>query len=316
VGHFSEDVNAFAVAGVDNPPLHLLTDGVSGANGVYLYTPTSAFPSHGWLSSNFWVDVAFTPAVALPPSVLTTSLPSGVNGIAYSATLGSSGAAPYTWSVASGALPAGLTLNAATGVISGTPTGTGTSSFTVQVTDANGLSATRALSVTVVASSSVSIWPSTAVPTVADCGVNGVGAELGVKFRTDVNGYVTGIRFYKAVANNGTHIGNLWTSTGTLLATAIFTSETGSGWQQVTFPAPVAVIANTVYVASYHTDVGHFSEDVNAFAVAGVDNPPLHLLTDGVSGANGVYLYTPTSAFPSHGWLSSNFWVDVAFTPG
>ena len=82
--------------------------------------------------------------------------------------------------------------------------------------------------------------------------------ELGVKFRSDVDGFITGVRFYKGAANTGTHIGNLWTSTGTLLATATFTSET-SGWQQVSFGAPVAITANTTYVASYHTNVGHYS---------------------------------------------------------
>ena len=73
-----------------------------------------------------------------------------------------------------------------------------------------------------------------------------------MKFRSDVAGYVTGVRFYKAAGNTGTHVGNLWSSTGTRLATATFTGETASGWQQVTFSPPVAIAANTVYVASYH----------------------------------------------------------------
>ena len=80
-----------------------------------------------------------------------------------------------------------------------------------------------------------------------------------MKFRSDSSGYITGIRFYKASTNTGTHVGNLWTSTGTRLATATFTSETASGWQQVNFATPVAITANTVYVASYHTNVGHYN---------------------------------------------------------
>jgi large repetitive protein len=59
------------------------------------------------------------------------------------------GATPYTWSLASGALPAGLSLNAATGEISGTPTTAGTANFTVQVTGANGLANTGPLSIEV-----------------------------------------------------------------------------------------------------------------------------------------------------------------------
>ena len=138
--------------------------------------------------------------------------------------------------------------------------------------------------------------------------------ELGVKFRADSSGYITGIRFYKASANTGTHVGNLWTSNGTLLATATFTNETASGWQQVNFSTPVAITANTVYVASYHTNTGHYSDDLNYFAGKGVDNPPLHALADGVSGVNGVFAYGSTSSFPNQGWKSSNYWVDVVFS--
>lgn len=81
-----------------------------------------------------------------PPSVTTASLSAGTVGTAYSATLAATnGVAPYSWSVTVGALPAGLTLSA-TGTISGTPTAYGTSSFTVQVKDADGFTATAALS--------------------------------------------------------------------------------------------------------------------------------------------------------------------------
>jgi hypothetical protein len=138
--------------------------------------------------------------------------------------------------------------------------------------------------------------------------------ELGVKFRADSSSFITGIRFYKASANTGTHVGNLWTSNGTLLATATFSNETDSGWQQVNFSTPVAITANTVYVASYHTNTGHYSDDLNYFAGQGVDSPPLHALADGVSGVNGVFAYGSTSIFPDQGWKSSNYWVDVVFS--
>ena len=80
-----------------------------------------------------------------------------------------------------------------------------------------------------------------------------------MKFRSDVAGTITGIRFYKASANGGTHTGSLWTTNGTRLATATFTGETTSGWQQVNFTTPVAITASTVYVASYHAGSGHYS---------------------------------------------------------
>ncbi len=43
-----------------------------------------------------------------------------------------------------------------------------------------------------------------------------------MKFTSDIAGLVTGVRFYKAPTNTGTHIGSLWSATGTLLATATF----------------------------------------------------------------------------------------------
>src|SRR6266403_1504625 len=156
------------------------------------------------------------------------------------------------------------------------------------------------------------IWPSTSTPTTTDTGSNSP-LELGVQFRSDSSGYITGIRFYKSAANTGTHIGNLWNGLGTLLASATFTGESASGWQQVNFSNPVAVTANTVYVASYHTNAGHFSDDLNYFVASGVDNAPLHALANGAGSVNGVYAFGSTSLFPANGYISSNFWVDVVF---
>jgi Putative Ig domain len=88
--------------------------------------------------------------VAQAPTITTTSLPSGTQNTTYNATLSASGGVtPYTWSVVSGSLPAGLSLAQSTGVISGTPTGTGTSNFTAQVKDSNSQTATKALSITI-----------------------------------------------------------------------------------------------------------------------------------------------------------------------
>ncbi|HYG36610.1 MAG TPA: DUF4082 domain-containing protein, partial [Clostridia bacterium] len=160
------------------------------------------------------------------------------------------------------------------------------------------------------------IWPSTAVPATPDGGADR-SVELGVKFRSDVAGSILGIRFYKHSANSGTHVGSLWTSTGTRLATATFNNESASGWQQVNFTTPVPIAANTVYVASYHCDNGHYSADRNYFTGKGMDSPPLHALASGVSGANGVYRYSSNrSVFPNQSWMAANYWVDVVFQTG
>jgi len=167
--------------------------------------------------------------------------------------------------------------------------------------------------ITVTGTTFSTIWPTSTVPGIADSGPDSA-VELGVKFRSDVSGNIIGVRFYKGTGNTGTHVGNLWTSTGTRMATATFSGETASGWQQVNFSSPVAITANTVYVASYHTNVGHYSDDQNYFTGNGVDRPPLHALANGVSGVDGVYAYGSASSFPSLGYNSSNYWVDVAFS--
>jgi hypothetical protein len=95
---------------------------------------------------------------AIPPLIVTTStLFDGYLTSVYSQTLAATGGTlSYTWSITSGTLPAGLSLNSATGVISGTPTATGSATFTVQVNDAGGTTAARSLTITVFALPAVS----------------------------------------------------------------------------------------------------------------------------------------------------------------
>ena len=81
------------------------------------------------------------------PSITTDTLPDGKVGEAYSHTLTATGTAPITWSI-DGGLPAGLSLNADTGEISGTPTADGTAKFTVKATNSAG-SNTKELSITI-----------------------------------------------------------------------------------------------------------------------------------------------------------------------
>ena len=257
---------------------------------------------------------------ATPLAISTQSVPGGTIGVPYTATLGATGGTtPYTWSVTNGLLPSGLSLNSATGAITGTPTVVGTFNFTVQVADAGTplQSTSQPLSIAVTSTSGggcpCTIWPTTAVPGIPDSGPDSA-VELGVKFRADTAGYITGVRFYKGVGNTGSHVGNLWNSAGTLLASVTFSGESSSGWQQANFSSPVAIAANTVYVASYHTSVGHYSDD-QGFFVSGVDSPPLHALADGVSGFDGVFAYGAASSFPNQGWNSSNYWVDMVFIP-
>jgi hypothetical protein len=138
--------------------------------------------------------------------------------------------------------------------------------------------------------------------------------EQGVKFQSSVAGTVTAIRFYKGPLNTGTHVGNLWSASGELLATATFSNETSSGWQQVNFSSPVPITANAIYVASYHNS-GEYTADQNYFNTAKTNGPLTAPATGNVAGGNGVYVYGSTSAFPTDTNLATNFWVDVVFQP-
>ncbi len=234
IGHYSVSSNYFTSSGADNAPLHAIRNTASTPNGPYCYGASSCFPANTYSSTNYWVDVAFTP---------------GSTG-----TSGNGGSSNYT------------------------------------------------------------LWPSTAVPSQIDAGADSA-VELGVTFRANSSGYITGVRFYKSSLNTGTHVGNLWSSAGGLLASATFANETTSGWQQVNFSTPVAITANANYVASYHTNAAHLSVNPSYFATSGVSNGPLSAPVNGNGSGNGVYRYGSGSGFPTYTYNSSNYWVDLVFTP-
>jgi hypothetical protein len=116
-------------------------------------------------------------------AITTTTLASGVVGIPYTAsvTVGG-GASPYTWSIASGSLPAGLSLSTTTGAISGTPTTVATattSNFTVTVTDSSSTPQTagpQSLSITI-------------NPAAAACTSSGSESILSGQYAFSLSGY-------------------------------------------------------------------------------------------------------------------------------
>jgi Malectin domain/Glycosyl hydrolases family 18/Putative Ig domain len=109
-------------------------------NGTPTTAGTSSFTvqvsnSAGSNSKSFSISVALS---LLPPVITSTSLPSGTVGTGYSGTLTASGGTPIIWSVTGGTLPAGLSLNSFSGVISGTPLAAGTSTFILQASNSAG----------------------------------------------------------------------------------------------------------------------------------------------------------------------------------
>ncbi len=168
-----------------------------------------------------------------------------------------------------------------------------------------------------------SIWGPGTVPTNPDSN-DARATELGVRFRSDAAGSIRSVRFYKAPTNTGTHTANLWTESGQLLGTATFTNESASGWQQADFPTPIAIAANTNYVAGYHAPSGHYSEAEGYFYGppaqpdfrAPIDSPPLHALHNTTALPNGLYKYSSTPTFPTNTFNAENYWVDVVYSGG
>jgi len=124
-----------------NLPAGLTLDGASGRISgipteagnfpITLEVQDSSTPAQSDTAS-FFISVSAPP----PFAIVTSSLPAGVVGTAYTANLlATNGTQPYAWSVISGDLPAGLTLEGASGQISGTPTTEGTFNFTIEVQD-------------------------------------------------------------------------------------------------------------------------------------------------------------------------------------
>ena len=136
------------------------------------------------------------------------------------------------------------------------------------------------------------------------------GIELGVKFRSSVSGNVDAIRFYKTPGNSGAHTAQLYTGTGTLLASQVFLTETDSGWQTLFLATPVAISANTTYIAAYFSSLGNYISTANGLKTA-VTNGVLTALADSTDGLNGVYKYTNTPSIPDSSNVANNYWVDV-----
>jgi hypothetical protein len=141
---------------------------------------------------------------------------------------------------------------------------------------------------------------------------DGTGIVLGMRFRSTQNGFINGIRYYKGNGTTGTHIGTLWSNTGTLLAQVTFTNETASGWQEAIFSSPFAITAGVTYVVTYFSPSGDYAATKPYFTQNKV-NGPLIGLQDGLDGPNGLYRYSTTNAFPGSSFQSSNYWVDVVF---
>jgi hypothetical protein len=295
-----------------------LTATGNGLNGVYAYGAGPLFPDQISIvkGDNYWVDVVFKNTSQQPQAnddsgfVVTENGTLSISAATLLANDTDPNGFPLSVTGVSGGVHGTASYNAGTQTITFVPTAgyTGPASFTYTIGDTQGGTGSGQVSLKVnYPISAQSLFGTNDAPTVVT--VNDPSSvELGVKFTTSANGLITGLRFYKGPQNTGTHVADIWSSTGTLLATATFTNETASGWQQVNFSQPVFVTAGTTYVASYHGN-GNYSADLNYFT-----NPLTNgQLTAPSDGNNGVYAYGTGSIFPTSSYKASNYWVDVVF---
>lgn len=320
-GHYADTTNFFTTAFTNGP----LT-APSGNNGVYTYGTGNLFPTSTFNATNYWVDVVFSTSsggtnqspIANNDSGFnaTQGVPLSISGASLLANDSDPDGDALTITGVSGAINGTASFNAQSNTVTFTAASnyTGPASFDYAISDGRGGAASATVNVTVHAPSSTTASLFSSNPTPSVVSVNDSNSvELGMKFQASTSGDITGLRFYKGPSNTGMHVADLWSSTGTLLATATFTNETASGWQQVNFATPVTITAGTTYIAAYHT-AGNYSADPGLFAGA-VTNGPLTAPSSASSGGNGVYAYGSGSLFPTNTYNSTSYAVDVLFRP-
>jgi hypothetical protein len=201
-------------------------------------------------------------------SITTSSaLPAGSVGTQYNQTLTASGGLPpYTWTLVSGALPAGVTLTSA-GLISGTPTSAGSLSFAVSVTDSNGSSTSQSFGLTIGTSS------------------NNFSGALRIGQVVDGGGWTTlfAIVNEDAVALNYTF--NFW-------------SDNGSAW-----PIPILNGSPGLVVGTLAPGSVAFTQTQGAAAVA--SQGWAEIASSGHIGVEAIFIYSPTSSLNSQGTFNA-----------
>jgi hypothetical protein len=205
------------------------------------------------------------------PAITTTALPDATAGAAYGQALTArGGSAPHTWSVASGSLPVGLTLESATGLISGTPQASGSSPVAVLVTDAGGFSDLVQLSLLV---------QPPAAPSPADfsAAVQAGQAPFLVNFAAASSGS-TGWSwlFGDGSSGSGRTAAHLYLTPGSY--TVSFTATGASGSETVTKPAYITVLACGNAAVRLQGAVGGSFAGINAAYLAATDGDLIQLM--------------------------------------
>jgi Domain of unknown function (DUF4082)/Bacterial Ig-like domain (group 1) len=300
-----------------------LSSVADGNNGVF-GSPNS-LPTNSYQNSNYYRDIVF---VAVGTATITK-----VSGDNQTHTGGTALPNPLVVLVkdASGNPQSGVTVNFAV------TAGGGSVSPTSAVTDANGQASTvltlgatppgatspvtNTVSATASGIGSVTFSATanppggttnnqtiftTQTPSNPNASDGGTSYELGMKFRSAKAGQITAIRYWKATSETGTHVGKIWTATGSALVSVTFANETASGWQQQALSSPLNIEANTTYVVSVNSN-SYFTVAYDQLATS-IVNGDLSTVAD---GNNGVY--GDPNNFPIGSYRNSNYFRDIVF---
>lgn len=145
--------------------------------------------------------------------------------------------------------------------------------------------------------------------------------QLGMIFKSDVAGSISGVRFYNPMGGNaGSDVGKLWacndpscslSSGGTELGSVTFASDQSTGWKTANFATPIAISADTYYMVTHYTANGTYYATSHYFDTAH-DATPLHA-PDSATVANGSFLSNAGANFPTGTFNGTNYWIDVSF---
>ena len=202
--------------------------------------------------------------------IMISNLPTGTMGTAYSAPAqASGGTAPYMWSIASGTLPSGLSLSAATGMITGMPTAVGTSTFALQVTDSASTpgSATASLSITIQAA--VLAVNTTSLP----AGTAGVAYSTTLTATGGVTPYSWSVLTGNLPLGLSLSTAGVISGAPTTTGTSTFTVRVGDAESApLTATAQLSITVNTVNIATQSLPAGtvNVSYSTTLAAVGGV----------------------------------------------
>jgi hypothetical protein len=316
----SVNVNQYYVAtpaGLDttvtNGDLSAIAD---GSNGVYNAVP-SAFPTQASNNTNYFRDIAFTSTSATSSISLSgtpalyqtlTATVASVSGITTTGYQWQQSSDGTTWINITGATNQTLKLGAFQAGKQVRALATFKDSLNVE-----GLiigSATS--SVPPIFGSQTQTLFTTQNPSLTNL-TDGTGSagdyELGMEFTATKAGTINSIRYYKATGETGLHVGNIWSDTGTLLATVVFNNETASGWQEQALTTPLVIAANTKYVVSVNANQYYVASPAGLSTT--LTNRDLSAIAD---GSNGVLNAVPAT-FPTQSFNNANYFRDIVYSP-